>query len=119
MSSQNPLPSCSLLPTSAESCLFCFNCSFMAAEEMHWPVPMKAIGAQNLLTMPGGVAKAGYLHKKGGTQLQMLKCEFLNHGTLKGRTEAYFSRALVGLLGFLILLWQLAHLMKLMTISLA
>lgn len=49
--------------------------SFMAAEEMHWPVPMKAIGAQNLLTMPGGVAKAGYLHKKGGTQLQLLKCE--------------------------------------------
>ncbi|XP_054437861.1 SH3 domain-binding protein 2 [Pteronotus mesoamericanus] len=45
----------------------------MAAEEMHWPVPMKAIGAQNLLTMPGGVAKAGYLHKKGGTQLQLLK----------------------------------------------
>ncbi|ERE89766.1 SH3 domain-binding protein 2 isoform 2 [Cricetulus griseus] len=47
--------------------------SFMAAEEMHWPAPMKAIGAQNLLTMPGGVAKAGYLHKKGGTQLQLLK----------------------------------------------
>ncbi|XP_066137309.1 SH3 domain-binding protein 2 isoform X2 [Saccopteryx bilineata] len=46
---------------------------FMAAEEMHWPVPMKAIGAQNLLTMPGGVTKAGYLHKKGGTQLQLLK----------------------------------------------
>ncbi|XP_048220326.1 SH3 domain-binding protein 2 [Perognathus longimembris pacificus] len=45
----------------------------MAAEEMRWPVPMKAIGAQNLLTMPGGVAKAGYLHKKGGTQLQLLK----------------------------------------------
>lgn len=38
-------------------------------------MPMKAIGAQNLLTMPGGVAKAGYLHKKGGTQLQLLKCE--------------------------------------------
>lgn len=53
----------------------CSHCSFMAAEEMHWPVPMKAIGAQNLLTMPGGVAKAGYLHKKGGTQLQLLKCE--------------------------------------------
>ncbi|XP_029805259.1 SH3 domain-binding protein 2 isoform X2 [Suricata suricatta] len=47
--------------------------SFMAAEEMHWPAPMKAIGAQNLLTMPGGVAKAGYLHKKGGTQLQLLR----------------------------------------------
>lgn len=47
----------------------------MAAEETHWPVPMKAIGAQNLLTMPGGVAKAGYLHKKGGTHLQLLKCE--------------------------------------------
>lgn len=46
---------------------------FMEAEETHWPVPMKAIGAQNLLTMPGGVAKAGYLHKKGGTQLQLLK----------------------------------------------
>lgn len=45
----------------------------MAAEEMHWPVPMRAIGAQNLLTMPGGVSKAGYLHKKGGTQLQLLK----------------------------------------------
>ncbi|XP_054995427.1 SH3 domain-binding protein 2 isoform X1 [Sorex araneus] len=45
----------------------------MATEEMHWPVPMKAIGAQNLLTMPGGVSKAGYLHKKGGTQLQLLK----------------------------------------------
>ncbi|XP_037685211.1 SH3 domain-binding protein 2 isoform X2 [Choloepus didactylus] len=47
--------------------------SLMAAEETHWPVPMKAIGAQNLLTMPGGVAKAGYLHKKGGTQLQLLR----------------------------------------------
>lgn len=54
---------------------FLLCCSFMAAEETHWPVPMKAIGAQNLLTMPGGVAKAGYLHKKGGTQLQLLKCE--------------------------------------------
>ncbi|XP_010835822.1 PREDICTED: SH3 domain-binding protein 2-like [Bison bison bison] len=52
---------------------FLLCCSFMAAEETHWPVPMKAIGAQNLLTMPGGVAKAGYLHKKGGTQLQLLK----------------------------------------------
>nr|XP_023405502.1 LOW QUALITY PROTEIN: SH3 domain-binding protein 2 [Loxodonta africana] len=51
--------------------------SFMAAEETYWPVPMKAIGAQNLLTMPGGVTKAGYLHKKGGTQLQLLKCESL------------------------------------------
>lgn len=40
-------------------------------------MPMKAIGAQNLLTMPGGVAKAGYLHKKGGTQLQLLKCELV------------------------------------------
>lgn len=53
---------------------------------MHWPVPMKAIGAQNLLTMPGGVTKAGYLHKKGGTQLQLLKCESLGHGNFKGRT---------------------------------
>uniref|UniRef100_A0A8D0HB09 SH3 domain-binding protein 2 n=1 Tax=Sphenodon punctatus TaxID=8508 RepID=A0A8D0HB09_SPHPU len=45
----------------------------MASEEQYWPVPMKAIGAQNLLTMPGGVSKSGYLHKKGGTQLQLLK----------------------------------------------
>ncbi|NXL87809.1 3BP2 protein, partial [Alectura lathami] len=45
----------------------------MASEEHVWPVPMKAIGAQNLLTMPGGVTKSGYLHKKGGTQLQILK----------------------------------------------
>nr|XP_054410901.1 SH3 domain-binding protein 2 isoform X6 [Pongo abelii] len=59
--------------TVAEPCAFVLYCSFMAAEETHWPVPMKAIGAQNLLTMPGGVAKAGYLHKKGGTQLQLLK----------------------------------------------
>lgn len=51
---------------------------------MHWPVPMKAIGAQNLLTMPGGVAKAGYLHKKGGTQLQLLKCESLWLGAWRG-----------------------------------
>ncbi|XP_028919870.1 SH3 domain-binding protein 2 isoform X2 [Ornithorhynchus anatinus] len=47
--------------------------STMAAEEQNWPIPMKAIGAQNLLTMPGGVVKSGYLHKKGGTQLQLLK----------------------------------------------
>lgn len=62
-----------------------FCCSFMASEEMHWPVPMKAIGAQNLLTMPGGVAKAGYLHKKGGTQLQLLKCESPGSGGYHGK----------------------------------
>ncbi|XP_019408836.1 PREDICTED: SH3 domain-binding protein 2 isoform X1 [Crocodylus porosus] len=45
----------------------------MASEEQYWPVPMKAIGAQNLLTMPGGVSKSGYLHKKGGTQLPIMK----------------------------------------------
>lgn len=72
----DPLP----LPGSHPPC-------FMAAEEMHWPVPMKAIGAQNLLTMPGGVAKAGYLHKKGGTQLQLLKCEFQGAGSTEGRRE--------------------------------
>jgi hypothetical protein len=72
---------------------------------MHWPVPMKAIGAQNLLTMPGGVAKAGYLHKKGGTQLQLLKCESLGCGDHKGRTWSRgwpwscFPIALLGLLG--------------------
>ncbi|XP_048365388.1 SH3 domain-binding protein 2 isoform X1 [Sphaerodactylus townsendi] len=45
----------------------------MTSEELSWPVPMKAIGAQNLMTMPGGVTKSGYLHKKGGTQFQLLK----------------------------------------------
>ncbi|KAK2507075.1 hypothetical protein MC885_015639 [Smutsia gigantea] len=38
--------------------------SFMAAEEMHWPVPMKAIGAQNLLTMPGGPLRFVIIHKR-------------------------------------------------------
>ncbi|XP_042325883.1 SH3 domain-binding protein 2 isoform X2 [Sceloporus undulatus] len=42
-------------------------------EDVSWSVPMKAIGSQNLLTMPGGVTKSGYLHKKGGTQFQLLK----------------------------------------------
>nr|XP_033815497.1 SH3 domain-binding protein 2-like [Geotrypetes seraphini] len=45
----------------------------MASTEPSWPIPMRAIGAQNLLTMPGGVTNSGYLHKKGGTQLQLLK----------------------------------------------
>ncbi|XP_041113291.1 SH3 domain-binding protein 2-like [Polyodon spathula] len=45
----------------------------MASGEVRWPIPMKAIGAQNLLTMPGGVMFSGYLHKKGGTQIQILK----------------------------------------------
>ncbi|XP_033890388.2 SH3 domain-binding protein 2-like isoform X1 [Acipenser ruthenus] len=45
----------------------------MASGEVSWPIPMKAIGAQNLLTMPGGVTFSGYLHKKGGTQIQILK----------------------------------------------
>lgn len=94
--SQDPLPTCSLMSTPAASCLSCFYCSFMEAEEMHWPVPMKAIGAQNLLTMPGGVAKAGYLHKKGGTQLQLLKCESPDPGSFKGGTWFCFSTALMG-----------------------
>ncbi|KAJ8287087.1 hypothetical protein GJAV_G00047510 [Gymnothorax javanicus] len=41
--------------------------------EISWPVPMKAIGAQNLLTMPGGVSQSGYLHKKGGSQFSLLR----------------------------------------------
>uniref|UniRef100_A0A4W3JLI9 PH domain-containing protein n=1 Tax=Callorhinchus milii TaxID=7868 RepID=A0A4W3JLI9_CALMI len=39
----------------------------------YWPIPMRAIGAQNLLTMPGGVAVSGYLHKKGGSQWKIMK----------------------------------------------
>uniref|UniRef100_UPI00398F4E05 SH3 domain-binding protein 2 isoform X2 n=2 Tax=Pristiophorus japonicus TaxID=55135 RepID=UPI00398F4E05 len=42
-------------------------------EEEKWPVPMRAIGAQNLLTMPGGVTQSGYLHKKGGSQWKIKK----------------------------------------------
>ncbi|KAM9330355.1 SH3 domain-binding protein 2 [Gastrophryne carolinensis] len=45
----------------------------MASGEPNWPIPMRAIGAQNLLTMPGGVTIAGYLHKRGGKQLQLFK----------------------------------------------
>lgn len=57
----------------------------MSSPEMCWPVPMRAIGAQNLLTMPGGVTTAGYLHKKGGSQFSLMKCE------LKGRHERAIS----------------------------
>ncbi|XP_054467944.1 SH3 domain-binding protein 2 isoform X2 [Anoplopoma fimbria] len=45
----------------------------MSSPEMCWPVPMPAIGAQNLLTMPGGVSASGYLHKKGGSQFSLMK----------------------------------------------
>lgn len=45
----------------------------MAATAVSWPVPMRAIGAQNLLTMPGGVTSSGYLHKKGGSQFSLMK----------------------------------------------
>lgn len=48
----------------------------MAATVVSWPIPMRAIGAQNLLTMPGGVTSSGYLHKKGGSQFSLMKCEF-------------------------------------------
>ncbi|XP_040914452.1 SH3 domain-binding protein 2 isoform X1 [Toxotes jaculatrix] len=45
----------------------------MSSPEVCWPVPMRAIGAQNLLTMPGGVSISGYLHKKGGSQFSLMK----------------------------------------------
>ncbi|XP_077099343.1 SH3 domain-binding protein 2 isoform X1 [Siphateles boraxobius] len=45
----------------------------MAATAVSWPLPMRAIGAQNLLTMPGGVTSSGYLHKKGGSQFSLMK----------------------------------------------
>ncbi|XP_076875733.1 SH3 domain-binding protein 2 isoform X1 [Brachyhypopomus gauderio] len=45
----------------------------MAAAQISWPIPMRAIGAQNLLTMPGGVTISGYLHKKGGSQFSLMK----------------------------------------------
>nr|XP_046231556.1 SH3 domain-binding protein 2 isoform X2 [Scatophagus argus] len=49
------------------------NMRTMSSPEVCWPVPMRAIGAQNLLTMPGGVSTAGYLHKKGGSQFSLMK----------------------------------------------
>lgn len=49
------------------------NIRNMASGEVSWPIPMRAIGAQNLLTMPGGVTISGYLHKRGGKQLQLFK----------------------------------------------
>ncbi|XP_065146277.1 SH3 domain-binding protein 2 isoform X2 [Paramisgurnus dabryanus] len=45
----------------------------MDATPISWPPPMRAIGAQNLLTMPGGVTTSGYLHKKGGSQFSLMK----------------------------------------------
>ncbi|XP_058645383.1 SH3 domain-binding protein 2 isoform X3 [Onychostoma macrolepis] len=51
----------------------CVSRRNMAATPVSWPVPMRAIGAQNLLTMPGGVATSGYLHKKGGSQFSLMK----------------------------------------------
>lgn len=58
----------------------------MSSPEISWPVPMPAIGAQNLLTMPGGVSTSGYLHKKGGSQFSLLKCEFTkNNQVRRGR----------------------------------
>ncbi|KAL7847842.1 hypothetical protein AOLI_G00225600 [Acnodon oligacanthus] len=45
----------------------------MATAQISWPIPMRAIGAQNLLTMPGGVTMSGYLHKKGGSQFSLMK----------------------------------------------
>lgn len=43
----------------------------MTTVEVSWPVPMRAIGAQNLLTMPGGVSTSGYLHKKGARHFSL------------------------------------------------
>ncbi|KAG1971055.1 SH3 domain-binding protein 2 isoform X3 [Pimephales promelas] len=51
----------------------CVSRRNMAATAVSWPVPMRAIGAQNLLTMPGGVTWSGYLHKKGGSQFSLMK----------------------------------------------
>ncbi|XP_020340590.1 SH3 domain-binding protein 2 isoform X2 [Oncorhynchus kisutch] len=45
----------------------------MTSAEISWPIPMRAIGAQNLLTMPGGVCHSGYVHKKGGSQFSLMK----------------------------------------------
>ncbi|XP_019112500.1 SH3 domain-binding protein 2 isoform X2 [Larimichthys crocea] len=59
--------------TAVQSITKRLNRRTMASPEVVWPVPMRAIGAQNLLTMPGGVSIAGYLHKKGGSQFSLMK----------------------------------------------
>uniref|UniRef100_A0A671L7G9 SH3-domain binding protein 2 n=1 Tax=Sinocyclocheilus anshuiensis TaxID=1608454 RepID=A0A671L7G9_9TELE len=58
------------LPSSKRNVINVIN---MAATPVSWPIPMRAIGAQNLLTMPGGVSTSGYLHKKGGSQFSLMK----------------------------------------------
>ncbi|XP_043106147.1 SH3 domain-binding protein 2 isoform X2 [Puntigrus tetrazona] len=57
----------------AKMCIQDFCIKNMAATPISWPTPMRAIGAQNLLTMPGGVSTSGYLHKKGGSQFSLMK----------------------------------------------
>lgn len=62
-----------LQQTHAKMCIQDLYSKNMAAPPVSWPIPMKAIGAQNLLTMPGGVNASGYLHKKGGSQFSLMK----------------------------------------------
>ncbi|XP_052423911.1 SH3 domain-binding protein 2 isoform X1 [Carassius gibelio] len=57
----------------AKMCIQDFYNKNMATTPVSWPIPMRAIGAQNLLTMPGGVSTSGYLHKKGGSQFSLMK----------------------------------------------
>lgn len=59
----------------------------MSSPEVFWPVPMRAIGAQNLLTMPGGVSIAGYLHKKGGSQFSLRKCMSISFHPMNPRAH--------------------------------
>ncbi|XP_028835744.1 SH3 domain-binding protein 2 isoform X2 [Denticeps clupeoides] len=60
-------------PVSVKMCLKQRYIVNMTTVESSWLIPMKAIGAQNLLTMPGGVTMSGYLHKKGGSQFYLMK----------------------------------------------
>ncbi|XP_051539255.1 SH3 domain-binding protein 2-like isoform X1 [Myxocyprinus asiaticus] len=57
----------------AKMCFQDQNIKNMTDSPVSWPIPMRAIGAQNLLTMPGGVTISGYLHKKGGSQFSLMK----------------------------------------------
>ncbi|XP_063745964.1 SH3 domain-binding protein 2 isoform X2 [Eleginops maclovinus] len=72
-----PTLASSLLPSTVSAAAQSINRRLkrrtMSSPEMCWPVPMRAIGAQNLLTMPGGVSTSGYLHKKGGSQFSLMK----------------------------------------------
>ncbi|KAK1800220.1 hypothetical protein P4O66_000271 [Electrophorus voltai] len=64
----------------------------MAAAQISWPIPMRAIGAQNLLTMPGGVTIAGVMRAAEETTSSNVFPFKIVHFSKRHRTW-YFSSA--------------------------